>query len=172
MIRIFIFRPIVLIPNRRVCLMLPALLLTLLTTATADPDANPIAKPKPRPRKLHNDFFSEFWDRFKVQVNLCQKQFLQQLIHNMHWIRNSMNNLLSYFVLVNARINASEKDLPAHSSYLYLRIKKRERKKLTASAVNFFCNLHTYYNYSPFIFKALYWTILACHNFGVLLKVS
>ena len=136
--KLFCFRPIVLIPNRRVCLMLPALLLTLLTTATADPDANPIAKPKPRPRKLHNDFFSEFWDRFKVQVNLCQKQFLQQLIHNMHWIRNSMNNLLSYFVLVNARINASEKDLPAHSSYLYLRIKKRERKKLTASAVNFF----------------------------------
>ena len=56
----FFFRPIVLIPNRRVCLMLPALLLTLLTTATADPDANPIAKPKPRPRKLHNLFFRNF----------------------------------------------------------------------------------------------------------------
>ena len=30
----------------------------------------------------------------------------------MYWTRNSINNLLSYFGLVNARISASEKDLP------------------------------------------------------------
>ena len=30
----------------------------------------------------------------------------------MYWTRNSMNNLLSYYGLVDARISASEKDLP------------------------------------------------------------
>ena len=30
----------------------------------------------------------------------------------MYWTRNSMNNILSYFGLVDTRISASEKDLP------------------------------------------------------------
>ena len=74
-----------------------------------------------------------------LQVNLCQKHlFLHQLTHNMttdflflfwhseqfmyttcselvvfmYWTRNSMNNILSYYGLVDARISASEKDLP------------------------------------------------------------
>ena len=49
-----------------------------------------------------------------LQVNLCQKLlFLHQLTHNMttdcSWI--TMNNLLSYCGLVDARIIVSEKDL-------------------------------------------------------------
>ena len=73
-------------------------------------------------------------------------QFMYITCSNMFWagsfyVLNSMNNLLSYFGLVNVRINASEKDLPLHSSIWEL--KKKERKKLTARAVNFFCNLHT-----------------------------
>ena len=34
----------------------------------------------------------------------------------MYWTRNSMNNLLSYYGLVDARISASEKDLPVRTS--------------------------------------------------------
>ena len=30
----------------------------------------------------------------------------------MYWTRTSMNNILSYYGLVNARISTSEKDLP------------------------------------------------------------
>ena len=54
----------------------------------------------------------------QVQVNVCQKHlFLHQLTGNALgiWtnpqVRNSMNNLLSYFGLVDARISASEKYL-------------------------------------------------------------
>ena len=35
-----------------------------------------------------------------------------ELVIFMYWTRNSMNNLLSYCGLVDARISASEKDLP------------------------------------------------------------
>jgi hypothetical protein len=83
---------------------------------------------------------------FFLQVNLCQKLlFLHQLNHNMTtdcswnyhenykcrtWAEyvlpmfcafsfhgNSMNNLLSYCGLVDARISASEKDLPVSIIY-------------------------------------------------------
>ena len=55
-----------------------------------------------------------------VQVNLFQKHyFLLQLwklqAQNMYWSGNSMNNLLSYCGLVDARISASDNDLPALS---------------------------------------------------------
>ena len=33
-------------------------------------------------------------------------------VHNMYWTRNSMNTLLSYFELIDARMSASDKDLP------------------------------------------------------------
>ena len=48
----------------------------------------------------------------------CQnkKQFMyttcSEFVIFMYWIRNSMNNLLSYCGLVDTRISASEKDLP------------------------------------------------------------
>ena len=41
----------------------------------------------------------------------------------MYWTFNSMNNLLSYYGLVDARISASEKDLPLYELYFfYIRI--------------------------------------------------
>ena len=84
-----------------------------------------------------------------IQANLCQKSlFLHQLSHNMTtdcswgyrenykrktWTEhvlpmfyaytfhgNSMNNLLSYCGLVDARISASEKDLPVRVQVLDL----------------------------------------------------
>ena len=39
-------------------------------------------------------------------------------VHNMIRTRNSINNLLSYYGLVDARISASEKDLPVSSHKL------------------------------------------------------
>ena len=43
----------------------------------------------------------------------------------MYGTHNSMNNLLSYCVLVEARISASEKDLPVHTSgFFYLCLRK------------------------------------------------
>ena len=72
-------------------------------------------------------FHKELTPLFYLQVNLCQKLlFLHQLTHNMttdcswnyHENYNSTtehgqkNNLLSYCGLVDARISASEKDLP------------------------------------------------------------
>ena len=49
-----------------------------------------------------------------------QKQFMyttcSELVIFMHWTRNSMNNLLSYFGSVDGRIRASDKDLPLRPS--------------------------------------------------------
>ena len=54
-------------------------------------------------------------DCFECQ-NKNKKQFMyttcSELVVFMYWARNSMNNLLSYYGLVIARISASEKDLP------------------------------------------------------------
>ena len=63
----------------------------------------------------------------QVQVNLCPKLlFLHQLNHNMmtdcslnYKFSNSMNNLLSYCGLVDARISAFEKDLPATPMFIH-----------------------------------------------------
>ena len=60
-----------------------------------------------------------------VQVNLCQnkKQFVyttfSELVVFMYWSGKSINNLLSYCGLVDPRISASDKDLPAQM-YTYL----------------------------------------------------
>ena len=48
----------------------------------------------------------------------------------MYWTRNSMNNLLSYFGYVDARISASEKDLPVPSKV------KSERKNMFCDKKN------------------------------------
>ena len=55
-----------------------------------------------------------------IKCSECQnknkKQFMcttcSELVIFMHWTHNSMKNLLSYCGLLDARISASEKDLP------------------------------------------------------------
>ena len=47
-----------------------------------------------------------------VYINWCKQT--PKLVIFMYWTRNSMNNLLSYCRLVDARISASEKDLTVH----------------------------------------------------------
>ena len=37
----------------------------------------------------------------------------------MHWTGKSMNNLLSYCGIVDARISVSEKDLPVHNTHVF-----------------------------------------------------
>ena len=55
---------------------------------------------------------------FDIQNNLCTPMFYpcsppcSELVIFMYWTRNSMNNLLSYCGLVDARIRAYDKDLP------------------------------------------------------------
>ena len=48
-----------------------------------------------------------FWHSEQFMYTTCS-----ELGIFMYWTRNSMNNLLSYYGLVDARISASEKDLP------------------------------------------------------------
>ena len=43
-----------------------------------------------------------------------------ELVIFMYWTGNSMNNVLSYCGLVDARISASEKDLPVHISLIFV----------------------------------------------------
>ena len=58
-----------------------------------------------------------------------QKQFVYTTLFStcselaifMYWTRNSMNNLLSYCRLVDARISASEKDLPVYLQAIFYR---------------------------------------------------
>ena len=58
-----------------------------------------------------------------------QKQIMyttySDLVFFMYWTGKSMNNLLSYFGLVDARISASEKDLPVSSRNIALCLKKQ-----------------------------------------------
>ena len=42
-----------------------------------------------------------------------------ELVVFMSWTGKSMNNLLSYCGLVDARIIASEKDLPVHNTHVF-----------------------------------------------------
>ena len=96
-------------------------------------------------------YFLDFWFIIKcVQVYLCQKLFfLKNMGENMlctkivlnvwnnfctqhvlpsfelgivmYWTSNSMNNLTSYCGLVDAKIRASDKDLPVNSNHLRAR---------------------------------------------------
>ena len=76
---------------------------------------------------LNPDFSTS---KFQAQNMLCttivlnvktktKKQFMyitcSELVVFMYWIGKSMNNLLSYCGLVDARIRASNKDLPVHT---------------------------------------------------------
>ena len=66
--------------------------------------------------------FIELQEKYKIQNMLCTnivlnvktktKQLLCTTCCELVFFGNSMNNLLSYFVLVDARISGSEKDLP------------------------------------------------------------
>ena len=94
-------------------------------------------------------------DNDLVQVNLCQKLlFVHQLTHNMttdcSWnyhenykpifcpcsalvlftVFNSSNNFLSYGCLVDARISATEKDLPVTKNITFLLLKKYYMTKI------------------------------------------
>ena len=52
-------------------------------------------------------FLFLYWHSEQFMYTTCS-----ELVVFMYWTRNSMNNLLSYCGLVDARISASEKDLP------------------------------------------------------------
>ena len=43
-----------------------------------------------------------------------QNNLFSEFVVFMYWTRDSMNNFLSYFGLVDARISASDKYLPVH----------------------------------------------------------
>ena len=66
-----------------------------------------------------------------INCSECQNKNKKQFVYTtcselgifMYWTCNSMNNLLSYYGLVDARISASEKDLPLYELYFfYIRI--------------------------------------------------
>ena len=54
-----------------------------------------------------------FWHSEQFVYTICS-----ELVVFMYWAGKSMNNLLSYCGLVNARISACEKDVPAHHGFL------------------------------------------------------
>ena len=65
------------------------------------------------------DFLFLFWHSEQFIYTTCS-----ELGIFMHWTCNSMNNILSYCGLVDAKISASEKDLPVHKCItikIYLR---------------------------------------------------
>ena len=49
---------------------------------------------------------------FKCQTKTKRNNFCTQHIVNLYFLRNSMNNILSYCGLTDARMRASEKYLP------------------------------------------------------------
>ena len=59
-------------------------------------------------------FLFLFWHSEQFMYTTCS-----DLVIFMYWTGNSMNNLLSYCGLVDARISASEKDLPVHKTEIY-----------------------------------------------------
>ena len=60
-----------------------------------------------------------------VRNNFCTQHVLPrfELGIFMYWTCNSMNNLSSYCGLVDAKIRASDKDLPVHKSTMFVRYK-------------------------------------------------
>ena len=57
-------------------------------------------------------FLFLFWHSEQFMYTTCS-----ELVVFMCWTSNSMNNLLSYCGLVDAKISASEKDLPVHVTF-------------------------------------------------------
>ena len=58
------------------------------------------------------------------QINFCTQHVLPrfELGIFMYWACNSMNNLSSYCGLFDAKIRASDKDLPVHSNFFTFRL--------------------------------------------------
>ena len=54
-----------------------------------------------------NCFLFLFWPSEQFMYTTCSERVIFK-----YWTRNSMNNLLSYCGLVDARISSSDKDLP------------------------------------------------------------
>ena len=75
------------------------------------------------PSSEHGENIGRTWVEHVVYKNCseCQKQFLYAVLPRfvlgifLYWTCNSMNNLLSYCGLVDAKIRASDKDLPVSS---------------------------------------------------------
>ena len=61
--------------------------------------------------------FSECQNKNQFVYTTCSRHVLSLEFSCMYWTRNSMNNLLSYCGSVDARIRASEKDLPVRPSF-------------------------------------------------------
>ena len=63
----------------------------------------------------HVEYVHKFVLNVKTKINLCTQHVVwscSELVIFMYWTRNSMNNLSSYYGLVDAKIRASDKDLP------------------------------------------------------------
>ena len=59
------------------------------------------------------DFVKSYFGKIHtLNPQYDDRLFIELQVQFMYWTRNSMNNLLSYCGLVDARISASEKDLP------------------------------------------------------------
>ena len=56
-----------------------------------------------------------FWMSKRKQKTICVHRMFSQLGTFMYWTCNSMNNLSSYCGLVDAKIRASDEDLPVHT---------------------------------------------------------
>ena len=56
----------------------------------------------------------------KTKNNLCIQNVLSLQLSCTELVDNSMNNLLSYCGLVDARISASDKDLPVHMGFCFI----------------------------------------------------
>ena len=56
-----------------------------------------------------------FWHSKQLMYTTCSPHVLSLQFSCTYWTCNSMNNLLSHFALTDARIGASEKDLPVFS---------------------------------------------------------
>ena len=73
-------------------------------------------------KRLFIDLPVQYMNCFECQNKNRNKQFMyttcSELVVFMYWTGKSMNNLLSYFGLVVARISASEKDLPVKKCVL------------------------------------------------------
>ena len=119
-----------------------------------------------------------------LQVNLCQKLlFLQNMgrtccvhklfwmlksisVHNMFWACNSMNNMSSYCGLVDAKIRASDKDLPLSLCSFCLSkvtIKLFYRSQGQGYYLNY-CNLNVLTSVEWPIFQGVIASIIRSHD--------
>ena len=109
--------------------------------------------------------------------NFCTQHVLPrfELGIFMYWTCNSMNNLLPYCGLVDAKIRASDKDLPVH--YYFFKVNKLRhsserslsslfefcRSMLTTFAVGYYSNPSFCYFFSTANFELCVFLISWCH---------